>query len=359
MEFTWPDLLTRLIHGEDLPAPETDWAMAEILAGNASPAQLAGFMVALRAKGETVSEIKSLADGMLAMATPTGLPQDAVDVVGSGGDRANTVNISTMAAIVAASAGVPVVKHGNRAASSMCGTADCLEALGVVIDLPPRRQPAILAECGLVFLFAPLYHGALRHAGPTRRELGIQTTFNFLGPLANPARPVAQAIGVANRHMAGLVAGVLAERGSRGLVFHGDDGLDELSTTGPSRVWLINDGEVTAGELDPTGLGVPVARMADLTGGDPQHNAQVVRELLAGKPGPVRDIVLLNAAAALLAFDGPNLARPVDAQLSGPLQLAAQAIDSGAAGDLLDRWVTATRVAAGHQVHEYRKDPRR
>lgn len=347
MDFTWPNILTSLVRGEDMDAETTQWAMGEILAGNASPVQMAGFMVALRAKGETVAEIDGLASGMLAKSTPIDLPRDAVDVVGSGGDRANTVNISTMAAVVAAAAGAKVIKHGNRAASSMSGTADCLEALGVVLDLRPDQQRQVFDECGLVFLFAPLYHGSLRHTAPARRELGIQTTFNFLGPLANPARPDAQAIGVANLQLAELVAGVLAARGNRGLVFHGDDGLDELTTTTRSEVWLIRDGQVARTELDPAELGVQAAQPADLVGGPPEHNAQVARDVFAGARGPVRDIVLLNAAAALLAYDGPSLSVPIVVQLRENLARAATAIDQGRASDLLTRWIAATERAAG------------
>lgn len=345
MANTWPDLLTGLIAGDDLPSDTARWAMDQILAGEATPVQIAGFAVALRAKGETDAELAGLAQAMLDRATPLELPRDAVDVVGSGGDRANTVNISTMAAIVAAACGVPVVKHGNRAASSACGTADCLEALGVALNVAPTAQAEVLAQAGIVFLFAPLYHPSLRHAGAARRELGVQTAFNFLGPLANPARPLAQAIGCANLALAPRVAGVIAGRGHRGLVFHGNDGLDELTTTTRSLVWLIGDGEVTRTELDPSDLGLSAATPESLVGADPAHNAAVVREVLGGAPGPIRDIVLLNAAAALLAYDGPS-ARPVAEQLAPRLATAAQAIDSGAAASLLDRWVAVTAAAA-------------
>lgn len=345
MDFTWADIVTGLVSGDDLSPAATRWAMSEILTGNASQVQMAGFMVALRAKGESVAEIEALADEMLAKATPIDLPGDAVDVVGSGGDRANTVNISTMAALVAAAAGARVIKHGNRAASSLSGTADCLEALGVNISVPPSRQAQILDECGLVFLFAPLYHSSLRHIAPTRRELGIQTTFNFLGPLANPARPQAQAIGVADPQMAALVAGVLARRGSRGLVFHGEDGLDEMTTTTASMVWLVRDGRIITDMTNPADLGLAPAGVQDLVGGDPAYNAQVVREVLGGGPGAIRDIVLLNTAATLLAFDGPDLDSPLTGQLATALERAAAAIDSGRAGEILERWIAATQNA--------------
>ena len=231
----------------------------------------------------------------------------------------------------------------------MSGTADCLEALGVALNVPPERQGGIFDECGLVFLFAPLYHSSLRHTAPVRKELGIQTTFNFLGPLANPARPQAQAIGVANLELADLVAGVLAARGNRGMVFHGEDGLDELTTTTSSDIWLISDGQVVRTELDPNDLGVTPSLPTDLVGGKPEHNAQVVRDVFAGATGPVRDIVLVNAAAALLAFDGPSLMTPVAEQLRSKLGRAAAAIDEGKATALLDSWIEATQraVAAG------------
>jgi len=341
--YTWPDVLTGLIGRENLSVEAASWAMDEILAGNATAVQMAGFLVALRAKGETVEEITGLAKSMLERATPIKLERRAVDVVGSGGDRANTVNVSTMAAIVAAGAGAKVVKHGNRAASSACGAADCLEGLGVVLNVAPDRQSEVLDRAGIVFLFAPLYHPSLRHAATARSELGIQTPFNFLGPLANPARPSAQAVGIANRPIAALVAGVLARRGTHGLVFHGDDGLDELTTTTTSDIWLISDGIVRATSLDPAQLGLAPASKQDLVGGDVAHNAAVVRSVLAGSTGPVRDIVVLNAAAALLAYAKPDLDQDVTEQLAKHVTVAAEAIDSGAAAAVLDAWVAATR----------------
>lgn len=342
-QLTWPTILSGLVERQDLSVEAVEWAMNEILSGNATPVQMAGFMVALKAKGETVDEIRGLADAMRAHATPISLDSEAVDVVGSGGDRANTVNISTMAAIVTAASGRRVVKHGNRAASSMSGTADCLEALGVVLDVPPDRQREVFDEVGIAFLFAPLYHPSLRHAGPARKELGIPTTFNVLGPLTNPAHPAAQAIGIADARLAPVVAGVVAARGDRGMVFHGDDGLDELTTTTTSDVWLISQGHMVADEINPAALGVQPATPANLVGGNPAHNATVVRQVLSGAPGPVRDIVRLNAAAAMLAFDGPDLTVSVTDQLASRYAEAGQVIDSGAGSDLLDRWITATQ----------------
>ncbi|MHB1010068.1 MAG: anthranilate phosphoribosyltransferase [Propionibacteriaceae bacterium] len=342
---SWGEVLTTLVRRQDLDPSDVAWAMDQVLAGEATPVQIAGFVVALRAKGETVGELLALAQSMLDHATPITLDREAVDIVGSGGDRAHTVNVSTMAAIVAAAAGAKVVKHGNRAASSLCGTADVLQALGVRLDVPPAAQAAVLERTGIVFLFAPLYHQALRHAATARSELGIATVFNFLGPLANPARPVGQAVGVADERMAALMAGVLAARGNRGLVFHGGDGLDELTTTTTSRVWVITGGESHEDVLDPADLGLAPAARTDLVGGDPVHNAGVVRDILGGAQGPVRDIVLLNAAAALLAYAGPDTSRPVVDQIAEHLAVAAGAVDSGRAAALLDDWVDATQSA--------------
>lgn len=343
----WPALIGALIRGEALTSDDTAWAMNEIMDGAASPAQIAGFGVALRMKGETVAEVSGLAQAMLGHATPISLPGPQVDLVGTGGDAAHTVNISTMGAIVAAAAGARVAKHGNRAASSACGAADVLEALGVVIDLPPAASEQLAAELGIVFLFAALYHPAYRHAGPVRRELGVPTVFNFLGPVTNPGHPVAQAVGVADPRMGGILAGVLAARGCSALVFHGHDGLDELTTADASTVWVAQQGEVSETVFDPLTIGVPRSGPDDLRGGDAARNAGVVRAVLSGEAGPVRDAVVLNAATALAAeagVPGPGALGPA---LAAACQRAAAAIDSGAADDLLTRWVAASqRLAA-------------
>ena len=337
---SWPALIRALIGGQALTAEQTAWAMNEIMEGAASPAQIAGFGVALRAKGETAEEMAGLAASMLAHATPISIPGPVTDLVGTGGDGMQSVNVSTMATMVAASAGVPMVKHGNRAASSTCGAADVLEALGVVIDLPASATEALFGEVGIAFLFASMYHPAFRHTGPVRRELGVPTAFNYLGPLTNPARPTSLAVGVADPAMGPVLAGVYASRGESALVFHGE-GLDELTTTGPSAVWIAADGAVTVTEFDPAALGLPRATIDDLRGGDPTHNADVARSLLAGRTGPVRDIVLLNAAAAITAAAGLSAVTSADAltkALGDGLARAAAAVDSGAAADLLDRW---------------------
>jgi anthranilate phosphoribosyltransferase len=342
----WPALIGALIRGETLSAEDTAWAMNEIMEGAATPAQIAGFGVALRMKGETPAELSGLAQAMLDHATPISVPGRLVDLVGTGGDGARTVNVSTMGAIVAAAAGARMAKHGNRAASSACGAADVLEALGVVIDLPPAATEQLVAETGIAFLFAPLYHPALRHVIVPRRELGVPTVFNFLGPVANPAHPAALAVGVADRRMGPVLAGVLAARGCSALVFHGDDGLDELTTTGPSAVWVVHDGTVSPASFDPADLGIDRARPEDLRGGDASANAAVARALLGGQHGPVRDIVLLNAAAALAAdagFPDPGELGPA---LADGYTRAAAAVDSGAAQDLLVRWAAASRRLA-------------
>jgi anthranilate phosphoribosyltransferase len=335
-------LLVALLRGEELSTEDTAWAMSEIVAGNATDAQIAGFAVALRAKGETAGEITGLVDAMLGAAARVTLPsRDAVDVVGTGGDRAHTVNISTMAALVVAGAGLPVVKHGNRAASSLCGTADLLEYLGVPLDLGPDEVARCVAEVGIGFCFAPRFHSGLRHAGPTRSQLGVPTFFNFLGPMANPAQPRAGAIGCADPRMAALMAEVFARRGDSVLVLHGTDGLDEFTTTAPTRVWVATDGTVEELTLDAADLGIPRSRPDDLRGGDAGVNADAARRFLAGEPGPVRDAVLVNAAAALVAYDRlSSVDTPVPAALPTALARAAEAVDSGAAATTLDRWTT-------------------
>jgi anthranilate phosphoribosyltransferase len=338
---SWPALLTALLGGSSLTSAETGWAMRELMSGEATPVQVAAFAIALRAKGETPEEVAGLVEVMLDEAAPISVPGRLVDLCGTGGDRSGTVNISTMAAVVVAAAGVPVSKHGGRAASSASGSADVLEQLGVVVDLPPAAVAACLAEVGIAFLLAPVFHPGMRHAAVARRELGVATVFNVLGPLTNPTRPAAQAVGVSDLRLAPVMAGVLAARGTDALVFRGDDGLDELTTTGPSTVWVVADGAVTVQRFDPAVLDLPTATLDDLRGGDAAHNAGVARALFAGGGGPVRDAVLLNAAAGLAAhaaWEGT-----LDDRLSSAWGRAAEALDSGAAGDLLARWVDVSQ----------------
>ncbi|MGV9299613.1 anthranilate phosphoribosyltransferase [Amycolatopsis sp. NPDC003676] len=334
---TWPALLTRLIAGEDLSAEDTAWAMDQIMSGSAGQAQIGGFAVALRAKGETPAEISGMADAMLSHARRITLSRPAVDIVGTGGDRSNSVNISTMATIVTAAAGAPVAKHGNRSASSKSGAADVLETLGVKIDLPPEAVLASLEEIGIGFCFAPAFHPAFRHTGPPRRELGVPTTFNLLGPLTNPAQPQSALIGCAYADKTRALAEIFAERGMSVLVARGDDGLDEITTTTTTSVLVVSGGTVTERSLDPQSLDIPRATAEDLRGGDAAANAEVVRELVSGKTGPVRDAVVLNAAAALAAFAG--FSDSLEDDLAAGLERAHQAIDSGAAATLLDRWI--------------------
>ena len=336
---TWPEVLGGLVAGTDLTADQTAWAMGEILSGEATAAQISGFAVALRAKGETIAELTGLVEAMYAVSTPIAVPGRVLDVVGTGGDRSMSVNISTMAAIVAAGAGAKVVKHGNRSASSKAGSADVLEALGIRLDLPADRVAEVAIEAGITFCFAAAFHPALRHAAVPRRELGIGTTFNFLGPLANPVKPSAQAIGCADAAMAPVMAGVFAARGVDAWVFRGDDGLDELTTSTTSSLWVAHDGAVTTASLDPRELGVARAPEGALRGGDVEHNADVVRRLLAGEAGPVRDAVLLNAGAALAVHDAPGT--PVLEALAAGIARATEAVDSGAAQATLDRRIAA------------------
>lgn len=344
---TWSDLLTALVEREDLTEAQTSWAMDEIMSGEASPARIAGFLTALRAKGETVTELTALADRMLAHALRFEVPGRAVDIVGTGGDRAHTVNVSTMASVVIAGTGVRVVKHGNRAASSSSGSADVLEALGIRLDHTPARVAELASEVGITFCFALTFHPAMRHVAVARRDLGIRTVFNFLGPLTNPAQPAAAAIGVADERMAGLVAGVLARRGTDALVFRGDDGLDELAPTGTARIWHVEGGEVTEHALDPVAdLGLTRLTVADLRGADAEFNAGVARAVLAGEHVPSRETVLLNAAAALVA-DGslPGTGASggdLVARLTAGLEHARRSVDEGAAADVLARWRAAS-----------------
>lgn len=348
--FTWPDLLASLLAGDDLSVSESTWAMREVMAGRATPSQLAGFLMALRAKGETVEEIVGFRDAILEAAVPLPVRADVLDIVGTGGDRYGTVNISTMAAVVAAASGVPVVKHGNRAASSASGSSDVLSSLGIALTLSPEKVAEILDRTGITFAFASAFHPGFRHAAATRSELGVPTVFNFLGPLCNPARAEANAVGVAHLDRVPLITGVFRTRGATALVFRGDDGLDELTTTGHSRVWEISRGDVHEHDLDPRDLGLPVADMDDLLGGTPDHNATVVRRVLGGESGPVRDIVLLNAAAGLVSFrlfrDATQVQRPILERLAEGMADAAAAIDDGRAEAKLDAWVDTSKALA-------------
>ena len=340
---SWPEVLSELIRGGDLSAAQTSWAMSQILSGEATAVQIAGFAVALRAKGETVDELEGLVRAMYDHAAPISVPGRVLDVVGTGGDRSMSVNISTMAAIVAAGAGARVVKHGNRSASSKAGSADVLESLGIRLDLTAAQVARIGEQAGITFCFAAAFHPALRHAAVARRELGVGTTFNFLGPLAHPAKPQAQAIGCADARMAPLMAGVFARRGVDAWVFRGDDGLDELTTTTTSQVWGVRGGEVSSFIVDPDRFGLGGGTAEGLRGQDAAHNADVVRRLVDGDAGPVRDAVLLNAGAALAVHaDEPG---GPEERLAAGIERARTAVDSGSAKATLDRWVEVSASA--------------
>lgn len=331
-ELTWPTVLTALLEGDDLSVSQAEWAMSEFMTGSASGAQMGGFLVGLRAKGVTVDEIVGFRDAILAEATPIALPVESLDIVGTGGDRYGTVNVSTTASIVAAAAGAPVVKHGNRAASSKSGSSDVLTALGVSLSLNADQLRRSFADTGIAFVHAARFLPGFRHVAPTRAELGIPTVFNFLGPLCNPVRPEASAVGVADAERAPLIAGVFRIRGASALVFRGDDGLDELTTTGHSRIWEVSRGGLTEHDLDPRDLGIPRASIDDLLGGTPEENAAIVHRVLSGEAGPVRDIVLLNAAAGLVAFDLVRNPESVERPLLD--RLAALARGRGGSGGL-------------------------
>lgn len=338
-DFSWPDVLSSLVAKRDLDTQTAAAVMRAIMSGEASPAVTAAFLVSLRAKGETVDEIVGFAEVMREFSLKVPLEGVVVvDTCGTGGDRAGTVNISTMAALVVAGTGVKVAKHGNRAASSSCGSADVLEALGVAIDLSPEGVASCIVQAGIGFMFAPTFHPAMKHAGPIRRELGVPTVFNFLGPLTNPAGALHQTIGVSDAVMAPKMAAALGKLGAeRAMVFRGDDGLDELSTTSTAKLWDVIKGEVHESRFAPEDLGLERAAPEELRGGDAQHNAEVVRAVLGGAPGAVRDTVALNAGAALV------VAGVADDIATGAGR-ARDSIDSGAALEALERFITVSRA---------------
>ncbi|WP_024803720.1 anthranilate phosphoribosyltransferase [Nocardia sp. BMG51109] len=346
---SWPEILGALTDGVDLTAEEAAWAIDEIFSDNATQAQIAAFGVAMKMKGPTASELSGLARGMLGHARRVPLEVSAVDIVGTGGDRSGTVNISTMSSIVVSASGIPVVKHGNRAASSKSGGADVLEALGVRIALGPDEVARCVREVGIGFCFAPLFHPALRFAGPARKEIGIPTVFNVLGPLTNPAQPGAGLIGCAFADLLPVIAGAFAERGHNALVVRGNDGLDEITTGDTTDAWVVTGGSLRETTIDPARIGLPRTPQDALRGGDAETNAVVARNMLAGQSGPVRDAVLLNSAAAIVAHElTPDAAgKDIHDALGAGLERAAQAVDSGAAARLLDRWAAYTTELGG------------
>ena len=336
--FPWPELLGTLAAGEDLSEERSRAAMAEIMAGRASHAQIAAMTLAMRIKGETIDEIVGLVRAMREVAVPVEVDEPVVvDTAGTGGDQSGTFNISTTAAFIAAGAGVRVAKHGNRAASSLSGSADLLEELGMVIDLPPAATATLLKEAGFAFFFAPTYHPAMRHAAPVRTQLGVPTVFNFLGPLANPAGSRHQAVGVSDATMAAKMIGALQRLGAEyAFVYYGEDGLDEITTTGPSFIYRLRDGEITHAEFTPEDFGVPRARGEDLLGGTIQDNVAITRAILAGEQGPKRDIAVVNAAPAIVVAG-------LASGFEEAVVKAVESIDSGAAAAVLDRVIERSR----------------
>ncbi|MFW5470129.1 anthranilate phosphoribosyltransferase [Knoellia sp. CPCC 206435] len=343
---TWPDLLTRLLAREDLSLEESRWAMDRIMSGEASVAQVAGFLMALRSKIESVAEVRGLADVMLEHARRIEVPGETIDIVGTGGDRFGTVNISTMSSVVIAATGLRVVKHGNRAASSKSGSADVLESLGVNLTLTPEQVRQVALDAGITFCFAQTFHPSMRFAGPARAELGVATAFNLLGPLTNPAQPTYAAVGVADARFLPVIAGVFADRGSSAAVFRGDEGLDEMSIAGPTTVLWVRDGAVSELSVHPADVGLDVSSIDSIKGGLAEDNAEVARRVFAGDRGPARDAVLLNVGTALAVAAGStgSSATEVHEAIRSGVSRAAQVIDSGEAAAQLDRWVTASRA---------------
>lgn len=345
---SWAQILGKLLQKHALERAEANWAMTQIMAGDASDAQVGAFMLALRSKGETVDELAGLVDVMLRNAVILDTGSDAVDIVGTGGDMVGTVNISSMASILTAAAGIPVMKHGSRSASGKTGSSEMLEVLGIRLDLSPERVADVFREVGITFFFAPVFHPAMRYVAPIRRELAVPTTFNFLGPLANPAQPIATSLGVANVEIAPLMAQEVANRGRSALVFRGNDGLDELTTTGISDIWEVAGGEVRHSTLDPANLGIAKADLNDLLGGDPQQNAHIAKSLFEGKlAGPIADIVRLNAAAGVVAYDlakdNSRIEAPLVERFESALHLVSVALEDGRGEAKLSAWMSATQ----------------
>ena len=351
LENSWAKLLGKLLEKSDLNRAEAGWAMGQIMAGDATEAQMGAFMLALRSKGETVEELAGLVDIMLQHSVILDTGNDAVDIVGTGGDLAGTVNISSMAAILASAAGVPVMKHGSRSASGKTGSSEMLEVLGIRLDLSPERVAEIFREIGLTFFYAPVFHPAMRYVAPVRKQLGVPTTFNFLGPLANPAQPRATSLGVANAQIAPLMAAEVAARGRNALVFRGSDGLDELTTTGNSDIWLVQGGDVRKFELNPLDFGLSLTTIDQLIGGDPQFNAQITRSLFSGQRdgqlAAVREVVALNAAAGMVAYglDRAQIANQQDLNqaFNTAVEATLTAIDTGAVAEKLSQWTAASQ----------------
>jgi anthranilate phosphoribosyltransferase len=338
----WTELLDALMAGRDLTRDDAYWAMSEVIGGEVTPVRLAAFLIALRAKGETADEVAGAASALLAQAEPVTIAGTTIDLVGTGGDGLGVVNLATIAAVVVASTGLTVVKHGGRAASSQAaGSGDVIEQLGQPLNLTPAQARAIALGAGIVYLFAPCFHTGMRHAASVRRELGVPTIFNVLGPLLNPARPTHQLVGVASSRFVGVIAEVLAARGTNALVVRGDDGLDKLTVTTTSRALEVRAGRVNAHVIDPRRFGLPLADIGALRGGDAAANADVVRSVLAGQRGPIRDAVLLNAGAAYATVTGSG---DLEDRIADGIARCADAIDSGASRATLKRWIDYGRL---------------
>ena len=350
-ELNWKLVFNKLVQREDLNLQEARWAMTQIIANEATPAQVGGFLLSLRTKGESVTELSGFVDILLENAVVPPLSSEAIDIVGTGGDQLGTVNISSMAAILVAAAGYPVLKHGSRSASGKTGSSEMLEALGVKLELSNEEMADVFAKTGISFFFAPIFHPALKNVGLIRRELGIPTTFNYLGPLANPVQPVATALGVANPTVAPLLAGEMAARGRTALVFRGSDGLDELTTTGSSSIWLVSAGKVTETTFNPESLGIKTAKVSDLSGGDALENAATARLVLSpetnltGEQLAIQDIVALNAAAGIAAYELNRSPESFDLQseLGKAYQISKSAIADGIALAKLEQWVAVSQ----------------
>lgn len=340
---TWPRLLAKLLDGDDLSVSQATWAMSQVMSGQVTDSQIAGLLIALRAKGETVDEVVGFRAAVLDNAVPLDIPPMVLDIVGTGGDPyGGVINVSSIASIVASAAGVPVVKHGNRAASSKSGASDVLTQLGINLELSADQVAEVFRRVGLTFVYAAKFHPGFGHAATARRELGIPTVFNILGPLCNPVRPEASAVGVANLQRVPQMAGVFRTRGATALLYRGDDGIDKMTTTGHSRVWEVSGGKITEHVVNVEELGLPQATIEDLLGDSPETNAAIARSVLAGEASPARAIVVLNAAAGLTAFD---LAQdpsqydvPLRHRLVANIARASEAIDSGAAEKKLEQW---------------------
>ena len=333
----WDLIFNSLSAAEDLSSEQITWAMGQILEGKASNDQIKQFLLGLKAKGESAKEVQALVSQMYSYCAPINITERAVDTVGTGGDGANTINISTTAAIITNAAGARVVKHGNRAASSKSGAADLLEALGIKIDLTGSEVEQTVHKIGIGFCFAPIFHSSMKHAAAARKELGTPTIFNILGPLANPDKAIACAIGAARAELLPLMSQVLLEQGKEGFVFHGDDGLDEVSLSTTTQVIQINDGKLTQSEFNPADLGITSSSISDLLGADAKYNADMTMKIFTGVKGPMRDAVTLNAAFAIAAFKA-DFDLPLQTQIANGFVLANKAIDSGAALSVVKKW---------------------